>query len=376
MWVAAWRSARPSRIHPMVSPPSLAPETAREERGGYVERQFGPASRRSRVIFRFLRLFAYPFVVAWRPTRRGIAFLRWFYGTVIQVPAMKGSVIEPRIIGGIPVAWTTTRRSGEAGARQRVILYLHGGGYVFGSTKTHRNLVSRLSHATATPVASVAYRMPPETTLRGSQDDVFAAYQGLRDAGYEPDAILVAGDSAGGGHAANLVLRLLEAGLPAPAGLILLSPWTDLTVSCESFMSNARYDFVIVKSVLDRIARAIAPTPEARLDWHRSSAFAPDELLAQFPPTLVQVGSRETLRDDGLAFARRLGAAGAFVEAQVYAGQGHVVAMWAGTPDSRRAMREIFDWLKLALPSERDPRDPSAADLAAVDAAGLRNPMT
>ncbi|MDQ8046590.1 MAG: alpha/beta hydrolase [Solirubrobacteraceae bacterium] len=340
-----------------------------------VARDFGPASPHSRILFWLLRAFAYPFVVNWRPTRRGIHFLRWLYGTVIQFPAMKGTVVERRIIGGTPAEWTTTPRSGEAGRRERVILYIHGGGYVFGSPGTHRNLVSRLSHVTATPVANLDYRMPPETSLQGSQNDVFAAYEGLLADGYAAESIVVAGDSAGGGHAAHLVLRAIDEGVPLPAGLIMLSPWTDLTASGESFISNGRYDFVIVKSILDRIARALAPTLEAQRDWRRSPAFAPPEMLAQFPPTLVQVGGRETLRDDGLAFARRLALAGGRVETQTYAGQGHVVAMWSGTPESRRAMREIFRWLKLSLPDERDPSDPTAADLAAADDAGPVDPI-
>lgn len=368
------RSGGESRIHPRVSLPSVAPETHRDRRGRYVERSFGPASTQSRVLLRALRLFVYPFVMHWRPTRRGIRFLRWLYGTVIQVPAMNGTVIEHRTVGGVPVEWTSAPRCAEAGDHERVIMYIHGGGYVFGSPRTHRNLVSRLSEITATPVANVDYRMPPQTSLRVSQDDVFAVYQGLLDDGYPGESIVLAGDSAGGGHAVQLVLRALLDGIPLPAGLILLSPWTDLTNPGASFESNARFDFLIVKEILDRIARAIAPG--AGEDWRNSGFFASRELLAQFPPTLVQVGSRETLFDDGLAFARRLGEAGAMVEAQIYAGQGHVVAMWAGTPDSRRAIREIFAWLKLALPDDRDPSDPSRAELEEIDDSGVQRPLS
>jgi acetyl esterase/lipase len=358
-----------------VSGSSVAPEQHVHRDDTYTERAFGPASAQSRWAFRLLRLFAHPVVVHWRPTSRGIRFLRWLYGTVIYVPPMRGTVIEDRDVGEVRVEWTTTPRSAEARPGQRVILYIHGGGYIFGAPRTHRNLASRLSHVTATPVANVDYRMPPQASLRGGQDDVLSAYLGLLDAGYAAEGIVVAGDSAGGGHAASLVLRLLALGRPVPAGLILLSPWTDLTNSGESLTTNGRFDFVIVKDILDRIARALAPEEGHRLDWGNSPAFAPAELLSQFPPTLVQVGSRETLRDDGLAFARRLGDAGATVEAQIYAGQGHVVAMWSGTPESRRAMREVFDWLKLALPDERDPSDPSSDDLREADEAGGNRPL-
>jgi monoterpene epsilon-lactone hydrolase len=355
---------------------SVARETHREERGSYVERQFGPASLNSRFLFRLLRLLAYPLVVTWRPTRRGIAFLRWFYGQVIYVPAMRGTTIERRWLRGTPVEWTTGPRASEAKPGERVILYIHGGGYVFGSTRTHRNLVSRLSHVTATPVVSIDYRMPPETSLQGSQLEILDAYQGLLDAGYPAEAIVVAGDSAGGGHAVQLVLRLIEQGLPVPSGVILLSPWTDLTMPGESFTTNARYDFLIVFPILERIVKALTPGTSAPKDWRNSGIFAPNELLAQFPPTLVQVGSREALRDDGLAFARRLGEAGARVEAQIYAGQGHVVANWAGTPDARRAILELHRWLTLALPDSRDPSHPAPADLDAVDEAGRTLPGT
>lgn len=333
-----------------------------------MERSFGPASGLSQRLGLAMKLTLRPFVANWRPTPRGIRLARLIFEPGTALPALRGTQIDKRLVGGAPGEWTVAPRAREVDHNERVILYLHGGGFVIGSARTHRNLVSRISHVTATPVFSVDYRMAPQATLTASRSDAVAAYRGLIEAGHPADSIVLAGDSAGGGLALYVALHAIEQGFGVPAALVLLSPWVDLTSTSESIHTNAGSDFFIGSQVLGRIAHALVPDPAQRAHWHNSPLHAPDALLAQLPPTLVQVGGAEVLRDEGIELGRRIGAAGGAAEVQTYDGQGHVVAVWSGTPEARRATKEIARWLREALPPLRRPSAPSEADLDAATA--------
>lgn len=340
-----------------------AEETDRTVQGDGLFRTFGPASPRSARAARNLRRTIYPIVATWRPTRRGIRVGRRAFERVAFTRTVKGTRIERGTLGGVPIEWTVAPRAAGVPERTRVVLYLHGGGYVVGSPRTHRNLTSRLSHVLATPVASVDYRMAPEVSVRGSYADCLATYRALLDDGYPPEGIVIAGDSAGGGLAAGTVLAAIDAGLPAPAAIVLLSPWLDLANTSETRHANFATEAFIGGRVLDRISAALLPTEESRRDWRVSPFHAPDELLESMPPTLIQVGTAEVLAGDGVAFAERLAAAGAKVELEQFVGQGHVVAMWTGIPEARRALKEIARWVKTYLPTELEPAAPSDADI-------------
>ncbi|MBO9532256.1 MAG: alpha/beta hydrolase [Solirubrobacteraceae bacterium] len=323
-------------------------------------RTFGPASPRSSRASRNMRRSIYLIVATWRPTSRGIRIGRTAMERALYTRPMRGTRLERSTLGGVDVEWTVSKRAQGVPERTRVVLYLHGGGYVVGSPKTHRNLTSRISHVLSTPVASVDYRMAPEVGIRESFADAVAAYRGLLDEGYPPEGIIIAGDSAGGGLAAGVGLAVVDQGLPAPAGLVLLSPWLDLANAGGSHTANVLTEALIGGEVLNRISRALLPDEAARRDWHVSPFHAPSELLAQLPPTLVQVGGAEVLLDDGLEFARRIAMAGGTVELDRFEGQGHVVAMWTGLPEARRALKELAAWAKDVLPDHLEPVTPSA----------------
>lgn len=348
-------------------------EHSRIEEDGLVERLFGPASPASRRMARALRLTMYPVVGLWRPTSRGIKLARKAFDPGATWPPIRGTRFQRRVIGGVVVEWTVAPRATETDEHERVIMYLHGGGFVVGSPRTHRNMVSRLSHVTATPIASVDYRMAPEASIQASRSDALAVYKGLLESGYPPEAIVVAGDSAGGALAAYVALAAIEQGLGVPAAAVLLSPWLDLTTGGESRTTNASTEFFIGGEVLDRIARVLVPDPAERELWPNSPVNAPPALLAKMPPTLIQVGGAEALADDGVLMARRIGSAGGRAELQSYDGQGHVVALWSGNPDARRALKEIASWLKETLPWDREPSAPSDED---IEQATSRIPST
>lgn len=302
----------------------------------------------------------------WRMTPRGVRLLQRATKPGRRVPVLKGSVVEHLRVAGLPAEWVRGPRALGAAAHsgdQAVALYLHGGGYVFGSPRTHRNLVSRISHVTGVPVLALDYRLPPVATLPAPIEDALAAYRHLLDEGHAPERIVVAGDSAGGHLALTLVLHALEAGLPAPAALVLLSPWTDLGMTGESMTRNAARDAFIPPIALHRAARvALAGADPA--DWRSSPLFAPAELLRGLPPTLLQVGSTEVLYDDAVRAAQRIADAGVRTELQVYERQPHVVPLWTGTPAARTALREIGRFVDGALDPQAAPAPPSERDAA------------
>jgi len=330
-------------------------------------RTFAPASRQTVALERALRRTWVPIARNWRMTPRGVRMLqRVTEPPRRRVPILKGSVVEHTRVGDVPAEWVRGPRALGASAhndQRAVILYLHGGGYVFGSPRTHRNLVSRLSHVTGLPTLALDYRLPPVATLPAPIEDALAAYRHLLDEGHAPERIVVAGDSAGGHLALTLGLHAAEGDLPMPAALVLLSPWTDLTMSGASFTRNADVDPFLPGIALHRAAR-VALNGAGPADWRSSPLFAPEQLFAQLPPTLLQVGSTEVLLDDAIRTAERLAHAGVPTELQIHERQPHVVPMWSGTPEARTALREIGRFVDERLGSPAAPAPPDAQTAA------------
>lgn len=332
---------------------------------------FAPASRQTLALEAMLRRTWIPVARSWRMTPRGVRMLqRVTEPPRRRVPVLRGSVVEHTRVADLPAEWVRGPRALGAAAHasaQPVVLYLHGGGYVFGSPRTHRNLVSRISHVTGLPALSLDYRLPPVATLPAPVEDALAAYRHLLDEGHAPERIVIAGDSAGGNLALALALHALEADLPRPAALVLLSPWTDLGMTGASIEANAAYDPFLQPIALRRAARvALAGADPA--GWRASPLFAPGELLRQFPPTLIQVGTTECLYDDATRMAQRIAEADVPVELQAFERQPHVVPLWNGTPAARTALREIGRFVDetLAAAGAPAPAPPSEADAAAA----------
>lgn len=334
-------------------------------------RTFAPASRQTIALEAMLRRTWIPVARNWRMTPRGVRMLqRVTEPPRRRVPVLRGSVVEHTRVGDLPAEWVRGPRALGAAAhaaQQPVVLYLHGGGYVFGSPRTHRNLVSRISHVTGLPALSLDYRLPPVAALPAPVEDALAAYRHLLDEGHAGERIVIAGDSAGGNLALALALHALEAGLPRPAALVLLSPWTDLGMTGASIEHNAARDPFLQPIALRRAARvALAGADPA--GWRASPLFAPDDLLRALPPTLIQVGTTEVLYDDATRMAQRIAEADVPVELQAFERQPHVVPLWNGTPEARTALREIGRFVDetLAASGAPAPAPPSEADAAAA----------
>lgn len=317
-------------------------------------REFGPLTRQAAGVDRALRATWSPVVSNWRFTRRGLRLAQRVFEPPAStpIPVVRGTEIRHTRIEDLAGEWVIAPRARGAEGR-RAVLYIHGGGYVFGSPRTHRTLVSRISHVTSTPALAIDYRLPPAHFPPAPTEDALVAYRHLLASGIPAESIVVAGDSAGGGISLELVLHALEAGLPAPGALVLLSPWADLSLSGDSVTANMGLDPFIPAGPVRRLVDVVVG-PRDPTDWRLSPLFAPAHLLAGFPPTLLQVGSTELIADDSRRMADRLAAAGVTTELHVFDRHPHVVPVW-GTPESRTSLREIRTWVARHTPGEARP---------------------
>jgi epsilon-lactone hydrolase len=203
----------------------------------------------------------------------------------------------------------------------RVVLYLHGGGYVIGSPRSHRHLAAAIATAGQAAALLLDYRLAPEHPYPAAVDDAAAAYRWLLDQGIAPGQIVIAGDSAGGGLTVAALLALRDARLPQPAGGVCISPWVDLTCSGASYRTKAGADPIVQRTGVEEMARAYlgAAAPRTPL---ASPLFA--DLRGLPPPLLIHVGSDEVLLDDSTQLADRARAAGVDATLEVWDRMIHV----------------------------------------------------
>jgi len=207
------------------------------------------------------------------------------------------------------------------GARtDAAVLYLHGGGYVIGSPRSHRHLAAAIARAAGTAALIVDYRLAPEHPFPAGLDDAVAGYQWLLGQGLAPGRVVVAGDSAGGGLTVATLLALRDRGLPQPAAGVCISPWVDLTCSGATYATKAAVDPIVTRESVAMMAQAYAGggDPKAPL---LSPLYAD---LRGLPPLLVQVGSDEVLLDDALGLGERARAAGVDVTVEEWPAMIHV----------------------------------------------------
>ena len=224
--------------------------------------------------------------------------------------------LAPTTIGGVAAEWVRAPGARDDG----VLLYLHGGGYVFGSPLSHRHFVANLSAETGLQGLLLDYRLAPEHPFPAAVDDALVAYRALLDGGHSAGRIVVAGDSAGGGLAVSLMLAARGAGLPMPAAGICLSPWTDLTQSAGSYTSRAKTDPNITRDGLDALAAHYLAGADPRNPL--ASPLFGD--LAGLPPLLIHVGGAEVLVDDAVNLYKRASEAGVAATLEVWDDMVHV----------------------------------------------------
>lgn len=226
---------------------------------------------------------------------------------------------------------------------RRVVLYLHGGGYVSGSPATHLAVTARMAQEAGARLFALDYRLAPEHPFPAALEDAWAAYWWLlTEQHVAPAQIVVAGDSAGGGLTLALLLALRDAGMPLPAGAVGLSPWLDLTLSGATLIANAGADY-LNRDIL-RASAQMYSQGHALDDPLLSPLFAD---LRGLPPLLIQAGGAEMLLDDSRRFAARAQAAGVEVELTIFP---HMVHVWHFTwrleAQARRALGQIGEFVR------------------------------
>lgn len=258
------------------------------------------------------------------------------------MPLPDGVDVEAVDAAGVSCEWVRS-----PGARdERTIMYLHGGGYTIGSLLTHRRLVANLCEHAGARGLSVGYRLAPEHPFPAAVEDSVAAYRWLLQQGADPERIVIAGDSAGGGLAAATLVALRDEGVALPCGGALISPWTDLTMTAETYDTRAQCDPMIEReslslSALAYLGRTDPKTPLA------SPLFAD---LSGLPPLAVHVGDFECLLDDSREFCARAEDAGVEVELWVAPEMIHVWHAFAGlVPESDAAVARLGQWIRRRL---------------------------
>jgi acetyl esterase/lipase len=220
----------------------------------------------------------------------------------------------------------------------RHILFLHGGGFIVGSPALYRHFTWRIASAARARVLSLDYRLAPEYPFPAALDDAVTAYRWLLADGAEPQRIAVMGDSAGGGLALSLLLRLRDEGIPLPAAAVALSPWTDLALTGLSFERNAGADPLVSTEQARRFVDDYLAGADPRSPYASPLYGEP----AGLPPTIIQVGSDEVLRDDSERMADRMRAAGCRVELEIWPRMPHVWQLFAPVmPEARQAIGRI-----------------------------------
>ncbi len=276
--------------------------------------------------------------VGWEERRRRIE-------EVCAVWPVAGDVaLEAVDVDGLRGEWSIVPGSDAS----RVLLFFHGGGYCSGSIVSHRRMVTEAGRAAGMRTLAVEYRLAPEHPFPAAYGDALKAWLFLRGQGFPDYAIVAGGDGAGAGLPVALMNRLRSEAGEAPACLWLVSPWTDLTMAEATMATKDSVDPLIHEGYLDELAAAYAPGID-RKDPRVSPLYAD---LAGLPPTLIQVGSAETLLDDATRFAAAAGAADVAVTLEVWPHMIHAFPVWnAHLEPGRRALMHAGEFIRRWLPA-------------------------
>lgn len=221
----------------------------------------------------------------------------------------------------------------------QLIFHIHGGIFFLGSLKTHRAFLSQIAARTQMQVLHVDYPLSPEHPFPEAVEALFAVYLNLLEQGIQAKDIILSGDSCGANLAVALAVKIREAQLEQVSGLILLSPFLDLTLTSESLRFNQKHDALLSIEALETGIDYYLPKEIDRGDPRVSPVF---EDLTGLPPTLIQVGSKEILMDDGKRFQQQAEAAGVEVEFKIYTGMWHNFQMFsAWFEEAQQALADL-----------------------------------
>lgn len=236
----------------------------------------------------------------------------------------KAILIKEVNIDGMYGEWLCVNR---AHMKKYVLLYCHGGGYSTGSSIYGRTLTTRLASSTSMDVLSFDYRLAPEHPYPAAIEDALKAWNHLMMFGYGARDVILVGDSAGGNLALALSHQLKKAGRLLPRGIVLMSPWTDMTSSGKSHCTKEGADPVLNAAYLQEMT-------ENYLGKDYDKALLQDPMISPlfgdfegFPPTYIQVGDQEVLQSDSVLLYKKMNQAGVNVTLDVFKGMWHVFQM-------------------------------------------------
>jgi acetyl esterase/lipase len=237
-----------------------------------------------------------------------------------------------------------------ADGNRRVVVYMHGGAFLTCGANTHGRLVTMLSKYADSPVLVVNYRMIPKHSVGMALDDCYDAYHWLRLKGYDPDQIVLAGDSAGGYLALALAERLQQEG-EEPAAMVSMSPLFELDNQTRKTHPNTRTDAMFPPRAFAALVDLVEKAAERHVvDGKPEEIYEPlDHIEPGLPRTLIHVSGSEVLLNDARKAARLLAAAGIPVEVRVWPGQMHVFQLAApAVSEATRSLRQIGDYIREA----------------------------
>lgn len=256
--------------------------------------------------------------------------------------------VSPMTINGLSAEWL---RPSQA-AKDKLILYFHGGGYVTGSCQGHRPVVVKFVKGCNIGALLFEYHLAPEHPFPAALEDALAVYGWLLAEAISPTQIVFVGDSAGGGLCLATLIALRDQGIPLPAAAVALSPWTDLKCTGESLRTKAKVDLLSWAESWTVFSKYYAGENDPGLPW--ISPLYGD--LHGLPPILIYVGENEVLLDDSTRFAEKAKAAGVDVTLKIGQGMFHCYPVCAPLfPEARQAMAEICAFIKTHLSPEAAP---------------------
>jgi monoterpene epsilon-lactone hydrolase len=244
--------------------------------------------------------------------------------------------------------WTKKTNDTSFKYSDKVILYLHGGGYAVGSAASHRGLVGKIVADSSIKALSVNYRLAPEFPFPAGLDDSLIVYKWLIENGYKPKDIIIMGDSAGGGLALSTLLKIKSENLEQPLAAVVISPWTDLTLSGDTIVTHQEKEPLLLADQASKWAK-----------WYYSSLDPKDPFISPLfgnyegiAPILVHVGTDEILLSDSLRLISSAKKFGADIQVEIWEGMMHVFHFgWPYMPEARQAIIKITSFLESKINS-------------------------
>jgi acetyl esterase/lipase len=245
--------------------------------------------------------------------------------------------------GGLPAMWAVPKGA----STDRVLMCIHGGGFLGGSIYTHRKMFGHLAKAAGTRALLVSYHLLPEGVFPVPEGDVTNAYRWLLDQGISGERIAFAGDSVGGWLAVTVQLRARELGLPLPAAALLMSPCVDMETTGKSYETNQDSDPFFKRDVVRGIIRGFLGEDTDARDPLVNPLYAD---LSGFGPLYIQAGGDETLADDARLLYEHAAKAGVDARLDIVPDMLHTFQMAAGrAPEADDAIRELAGWVRPRL---------------------------